>query len=343
MAEPTPGGLIETTICNLEDLPTNSNFFVRVYVHRKLKENYYLVGDATGTINITTEKQPRWNQNVIPGQFIKIVKPQRGEELLHLQLPPLYSPAIEYLPVDNDDTTNQPMYDTFDQLCTKPIYSMVNVVAKVCFVTSKKPVQYSTWSCTVGLKDIAAQRHILQIFGDHCDAIQVGAVYEFNGLKVQNFKGPMDTWNRLGTVQSTKIKVASTAISTHFAHIPCGDGWMTGTIVGFKDARHYTACPKCQRKCTSSPCTGCEADFPLDNLVHDFYVELLMETSKDFESISCFRKSFKNVPKIRNLADVTKFAESITGQKFCVDYIEEKDMHRYRVVTMDTTNLFVSP
>ena len=137
---------------------------------------------------------------------------------------------------------------TFDDINKLPSGSNVtNFVSKITHLTPTKKASGGSGSPykTAKVRDVRGQRHVIQLWGGHCEGVEEDKVYSFQATKVGNFK-PSDAspyW--LSTKPNSTIREANAETARQFDGIVEWEGTFEGFVFGHETPTYYAACPSC--------------------------------------------------------------------------------------------------
>ena len=122
------------------------------------------------------------------------------------------------------------------------------------------------------------------------DVVEVGEVYIFTKLKVNNFKKEDEDFFRLGTTYASRIVKNGRQGKEEFekAGVMIGDQKVDGTIIGISEVNVYEACENCWCKVDEeSFCRKCNKK--VDNKKKDFNLVLyIQDDEKEDEILDIF-------------------------------------------------------
>ena len=122
----------------------------------------------------------------------------------------------------------------------------------ILMVVNKSSVIEGTYGTyrIITCKDMNNRKNSINLYRNMQDLVEVGEVYVFTSLKVNNFKKEDQDFNRLGTVHATRITSANMKMKQEFkaAGIMLGDHQIKGNIIGISEVNVYESCVKCWSK-----------------------------------------------------------------------------------------------
>jgi hypothetical protein len=96
------------------------------------------------------------------------------------------------IPSDADITLT-----TLDQVCVVEADTAAPILyLKVVYLSTEKKCTFSMYR-TAKVRDIAGQKHFIQLFAKFRDLFEVDKVYKFSHLFVQKFKLDYEKWGRM--------------------------------------------------------------------------------------------------------------------------------------------------
>ena len=314
---------------------------LEVKVHKQIGEAKYIIADKTDSIELSSilEGNPPKKFYLQPGQFIRIIKPLStsiGIKLSTFQPTPIapfevlpFEEILEASSLQSQGNDSKKVEDLktfidFNNLAAKS--NIGKLVSKVVYISPKKAAKYSACR-TVGLKDVTGKKSHVTLFGKLAEAVETEKVYEFQNLKVQNYKSQTDEFHRLGSTSTTTIQEASSNVATLFQTVLLGDGLIEGHILGHERLFCYKSCPTCMKKCDDvACCKSCQG--PINSLesICDFNVTLQVMDEIDDDEVKlvlCFRKAITQEIKMEE-QQVRTFLGNLIGQRCRIEYEFDK-------------------
>jgi hypothetical protein len=167
---------------------------------------------------------------------------------------------------------------TLDKVCVVDADTTAPILfLKVVFLSTEKKSTYSFYR-TAKVRDVANQKHFIQLFGKYRDEVETGKVYKFSSLLVQKFKLENELWGRVRTQPNTRIVLASEGVSARFAHISIADTTMKGMLFAHEKIYIYHSCIKCYKRVDPmiELCGHCGTKLAGDSSLKSFNVTLLV-------------------------------------------------------------------
>ena len=190
----------------------------------------------------------------------------------------------------------------------------------------------------VDCKDVKNRKNSVNLYKSLQNVVEVGGVYLFTKLKVNNFKKEDQDFHRLGTTHATRILNEGKQGKDEFekAGVMIGDKGIIGTIIGISELNVYESCKSCWcRVDDESFCKKCNQK--VDTNQEDFNLVMYVQNNaEDEEILDIF--SFKST---LGLTDIEKMQinednlnEKMNGHKCVAQYKIEKnnDAEKLRLV-----------
>ena len=156
------------------------------------------------------------------------------------------------------------------------------MIVSISSIISGKFGTYKIVNC----KDIKNQKNNVNLYRSLQNAVEVGGVYIFTKLKVQNFKKEGQDFNRLGTTHATRILNEGQTGKDEFekAGVMIGDKKIEGTIIGISELNVYESCSACWCKVNDeSFCRKCNQR--VDIKKEDFNIVMYIQDDEQEEEI----------------------------------------------------------
>ena len=342
-------------ICSLE-----------IKVLKKVSPDHYVVGDKTDKILLVSD------QSLKEDSCYKLIKPSYEDKKLKrnkkfaavklqkdIKTEVLKAEEAHSFEADlKTDTRKVPPKITNDFEVVEAL-GVGGVVEEIkLMIVSKSSViagrfgNYRIVTC----KDIKNQKNSISLYRNFQDLVEVGGIYNFINIKVNNFKKDEDKFFRLGTTYLSKVIKASASDKKEFeeAGVLLGDAAASGLIAGITELNIYESCERCWCKLNEEGfCRKCNKN--VDNKKKDFnvvmYLELEKKHNKDtdkFEddddseeeilSIFCFKSTLdlKDLETIEISEE--KLNDILIGVKCDIQYNFENqnDVKHFRLVKFTT-------
>ena len=335
---------------------------LEIKVLKKVSPDHYVVGDKTDKILLVSD------QSLKEDSCYKLIKPsyedkklKRNQKFAAVKLQKdiktemLKAEEAKSFEAElNTDTRKVPpkITNDFDVVEALGVGGVVEEI-KLMIVSKSSVIagrfgNYRIVTC----KDIKNQKNSISLYRNFQDLVEVGGIYYFINIKVNNFKKDEDKFFRLGTTAWSKVVKASASDKKEFeeAGVFLGDAAASGLIAGITELNIYESCEKCWCKLNEEGfCRKC--DKKVDDKKEDFnvvmYLEVENQHNKDtdkFEedddseeeilSIFCF-KSTLNLKNLENMEiSEEKLNNLLIGVKCDIEYNFENqnDGNNFRLV-----------
>ena len=180
----------------------------------------------------------------------------------------------------------------------------------------------------VTCKDIKNKKNSVNLYRNLLEAVEVGEVYNFTKLKVNNYKKEGEEFNRIGTTISSRITKASLAEKKEFqkANVRLGEHVTRGSIVGISQLSIYQSCKVCWCKVDADDiCRKCNKK--AENTKTDFHLVMYVqpdEQEEEIVEIFCFNSTLNL--KILNSPEITEEnLNNMMMEKKCEAEYDEDD------------------
>ena len=273
---------------------------IEIKVLRKVSDEHYIVADETAHALLVSD------QNLKEGSAYKLIKP--SYENSELRKSPKFA-AIkverniktkELKPEDEKVLTASMKHDE-KQMNSKIVNDFASVdglgvgsiteeitlmVVKISSIINGRYGTYRIVTC----KDIKNKKNSINLYRNLQNVVEVGEVYIFTKLKVNNFKKEDEDFFRLGTTYASRIVKNGRQGKEEFekAGVMIGDQKVDGTIIGISEVNVYEACENCWCKVDEeSFCRKCNKK--VDNKKKDFNLVLyIQDDEKEDEILDIF-------------------------------------------------------
>ena len=190
----------------------------------------------------------------------------------------------------------------------------------------------------VNCKDIKSQKNSVNLYKNLQNAVEVGGVYIFTKLKVNNFKKEDQDFYRLGTTPATRILNEGNQGKDEFekAGVMIGDKGINGTIIGISELNVYESCNACSCKVNDeSYCRKCNQT--VDIKKEDFnLVMYIQDDEQEDEILDIF--SFKSTLSLTDIEQIEINEDNLNGRmighkcvaQYCID--KNGDAEKLRLV-----------
>ena len=322
------------SIADLKASKKSKLYILKVKVVKKINDLSFLIADQTDSIPLSVSKNQHFGNKIKVGASIKLVNPILAKGEVHLQRPPLQCEEVNCINIDDNDISNTSPKSVID-IIQVPKVKVSECILKIVFMSSISPATYSSMQRTVGVKDINAEKMVIQIFGDLSQKLECNKVYQFKNLFVQDYRRAGEKNYRLKTIADTEaIPVENEDIISLFGHIDESDDSMDCTIIGNEPPHFYFSCPLCHRKCAENETKcgrfGCSDKDSRSGPIADFNVKLQVMTctsDDDFivHDIFCFKKSFTMLKSDSNQEEGKVFLAQLAEKKVRISYVNAND------------------
>ena len=339
---------MDINVKNINAGKVNKISFLEIKIHKKVSPDHYIVGDQTDKILLVSD------QSLKEDSCYKLIKPSYEDKKLkknqkfaavklqkEIKTELLKADEAQSFEAELDTDTrksspkNTNNFDVVEALGVGGLVEEIKlmIVSKSSVIAGKFG-NYRIVTC----KDIKNQKNSINLHSILQDLVEVGGIYNFINIKVNNFKKDEDKFFRLGTTYLSKIIKASASDKKEFedAGVLLGDASAKGFVAGISELNIYESCEKCWCKLGDDGfCRKCKKnvdkkkkDFNLVMYIqvedqHDMDRDLVEEgndSDEDILSIFCF-KSTLDLKDIDNM-EITeeKLNDLLIGDKCDIQY-----------------------
>jgi hypothetical protein len=314
--------------------------YVDVFVHKALSPDAFVVGDKSDNVVLDLSSKPEFGKDVGPGRCFRLPRPIMKNGYLTLgdrfgpcpikffAVPPISKQALDKFQVKPVEPTS---IQTLSDVCDVTVDTTVSLILKVVFVSTEKKGRYSKYK-TIKVRDIKADKHFIQLFGDIRQEVQEEQVYKFNSLLVQRFRKEGEKWGRIRSQANTQIRPVSEEVSYLFSHVTVGDTYIGGVLIAHEQIHFYECCSVCQKKnfeptqtVAKDPlCVFCGTPVQTPP-AHDFSVNLIISTCEknDLVTVLAFRRHLGYAFNALALSQIQADLEAKHFSRCCVEYDKE--------------------
>ena len=337
-----------TRIDELKNGSTEKVHVLEVKIVKKVTEDYYIVADETAHTLLVS------NQSLKEGSAYKIIKPSYEDSKLrksskfaavklerNIKIKVLKTEdekvLIASIQHDGEETKSKIMNDfgSVDALGVGGITEEITlmVITKSSVINGK----YGTYRI-ITCKDIKNTKNDINVNRNLQNLVEVGGVYIFTRLKVNNFKKEGTDLYRLGTTYASRIFNEGKQGKDEFekAGIKQGDNEVKGTIIGISELNVYESCKNCWCKVEEeSFCRKCNKK--ADDTKEDFnLVMYIQDNEQEDEILDIF--SFKSTLGFTEIETIEINEDSLNnrmiGQTCVAEYNIDKNRNgeKWRLV-----------
>jgi hypothetical protein len=321
---------------------------LEIKIMKKVSDDKYIVADETAHTLLVSD------QSLQEGSAYKLIKPSYGDSELRKN-PKFAAIKVERkiktkaLKTEDEQILVAGLKDAGRKKTSKLINDFGSVdalgvggtteeiklmVVSISSVISGKFGTYRIVNC----KDFKNQKNSVNLYRSLQDVVEVGGVYMFTKLKVQNFKKEDQDFNRLGTTHATRILNEGKQGKDDFkeAGVMLGDKEVKGTIIGISELNVYESCSTCWCKVNDeSFCRKCNQR--VDIKKNDFNIVMyIQDDEQEDEILDIF--SFKSTLGLTDIekAEINEdnLNERMIGLKCVAEYYIDKtrDAEKLRLV-----------
>ena len=306
-------------------------------VIEKVSEDHYIVSDGKDHIVLVSEQKLQKNSSY------KLIKPSYTETELRK------NPKFAVVKIEKEIKTKVLKNEERDNLLRhisreivkneiKNDFEFVDALGvggiaseiKLLVVTRSSviPGKFGNYRI-VTCKDIKNQKNNINLYKDLGNNVQVGEIYQFTQLKVNNYKRDEDNFNRIGTTGASRIIQASEEDKILFknAKVTLGDNNATGIIIGISELNIYNSCIECWCKVEENNLCG-KCDKKVENTMKNFNLAMYVQLDdNEDEIVNLF--GFKSTLALEGIENMEITEENLNkvmiGRKCEVDYSIDKD------------------
>ena len=140
----------------------------------------------------------------------------------------------------------------------------------------------------------------MSLWGHNIEKIQVGTVYNFARVKVEDW--PKNATHRHIQIVRDSVVIPRGELAEIFADVTYSDAILNGVLVGMEDLYLYKSCTTCKRRQSGDTCSPCGSPV----LKNDYKV------SRDF--MYCFKAAIISPKSIRAWTNHLSFISCILSQ-----------------------------
>ena len=333
---------------------------LEIKIHQKVSPDHYIVGDQTEKMLLLS------GQNLKEGACYKLIKPSYKDKKLKknqtfsavklqkdIKADGLKADEAQIFEAELDtDTRNVQTkitynFDVVEALGVGGVVEQIKlmIVSKSSIIAGKFG-NYRIVTC----RDIRNQKNSINLHRNLQDLVEVGGIYNFININVNNFKKDEEKFFRLGTTYMSKIFKASANDKKEFDEVGVllGDAAAKGSIAGISELNIYESCEVCWCKLDGNGfCRKCNKK--IDKKKKDFNLVMYIEVEKqhnvdadisekeddndeDILSIFCFKSTLN----LKNLEDMEITEEKLNdlwiGNKCGIQYNFQSDGKHCRLV-----------
>ena len=262
---------------------------VEVKIVKKVADECYIITDGSDHILLESP------QKLTEGLTYKLIKPSyadgklsrnakfaaiKSEKKIHSKD---LKPVEEKKLLENMGSSTKPeIVNNFERVNNLGAGNSSGEI--VLLVVSKSSViegKFGTYRI-ITCKDIKNQKNSINLYKNLQNSVNVGDIYKFTNLKVNNFKKEDQEFNRLGTTNSSRILNVGDKEKLEFknAGVKLGDHEIRGVIIGISEVNMYESCIKCWCKVDQDDfCRKCNKK--VENKKMDFNVNLYIQNEDD--------------------------------------------------------------
>ena len=275
--------------------------YLDIFVHKIVDENTFIVSDGVENILLDITGNQEQGKDLAVSKCFRVMKPKLIKDKL------VFATNFKACPV----ATFQPAKLTskeFKRFTPKPL-ELIDLVAisdiadvsanqtaptlflKVFFVSQNKKGPFSDFRM-VKVKDAFKNKHFVQLYEPHKDVVEVGKVYKFSQLLIQNYRKEGEKWGRIRSQRQTKVSLAPLEVLSFFELITAGDRVIDGIIFAHEKVCMYQCCPNCTRaqfQTSGNVCKHCGNSYTTPS--KDFRATLIVndDSRDDLVNILVFR------------------------------------------------------
>ena len=337
-----------TSIANLKNGKAEKVNMIDIKILKKVSDEHYIVADETAHILLVSD------QSLKEGSAYKLIKPSYGDSELRK------NPKFGAVKVERNIKTKTLKTEEENVLVAsfkhdeKKVNSKIvndfglvdalgvggtaeDITLMVVSISSIILGKFGTYRI-VGCKDIKNQKNSVNLYRNLQDMVEVGDVYIFTKLKVNNFKKEDQDFHRLGTTYASRILNEGGQGKKEFekAGVMIGDNEVKGTIIGISELKIYESCKNCWCKVDEEGfCRKCNKK--VDNKKEDFnLVMYIQDEEQEDEILDIFSfKSTLGLTDIENMEiNEDNLNKRMIGNKCVAQYNIDKnrDAEKWRLV-----------
>lgn len=292
---------LKTDIETLRSGQTPRICFLDIFVHKILDENVFIVSDGMENILLDISSNAEQGKDLAVNKCFRLMKPQIIKDKLIFATNFKACPVANFQPAKLTAKESKKFapkqLELIDLVAISDIADVsANQTAptlylKVFFVSKDKKGPFSNFRM-VKVKDAFKNKHFVQLYAPHKDIVEVGKVYKFSQLLIQQYRKEGEKWGRMRSQRQTKVSLASSEFDTFFENVTAGDRVIDGLIFAHEKICMYPCCPHCTRahfETSDSLCKHCGESYSTPS--KDFRVTLIVndDSRDDLVNIVVFR------------------------------------------------------
>ena len=336
------------SIADLKNAKTEKVNMLEVKIVKKVSDEKYIAADETAHILFVSD------QNLTEGSAYKLIKPTYENSELRkspkfgaikverkIKTKPMKPADEEVLLASVDHVENKlktKVVNDFKSVDTLGVGGIAEeiglMVVNISNIIEGKFGTYRIITC----KDMKNQKNSINLYRNLRDMVEVGEVYNFTKLKINNFKKEDQDFHRLGTTYASRIlkDLGQGKMEFEKAGVMIGDGEIKGTIIGISELNIYESCKNCWCKVDQEGfCRKCskkveykKEDFNLVMYVQDD------EKEDEILDIFCFKSTLGLTDVEEMEVNEENLNKKLIGNKCVAQYNKDtnRDSEKFRLV-----------